>query len=398
MFNFHQSDSTVLRPQGEGAGVPRDAVIPPKGSASSIPFVSSGAAAPSFRAAQRPDPPTTTFTPRSRPSPPTYQYYRCTSPTASHPSIPLPRPFTSRKACIFRQRRCRQAKQEEKAAERAAKEAKKAADKEAREAKKQAEKAAKEAQKLADKQAKEAERAAAKEKARKRPNPPRGRRDPGDSDDEIGRANPGDIKQATIRPIAREKQSQKWTDEESLKAIQHILSAAVWPRFKVRQTIVFEEISEAILLGSKDWKQVANFWQTCWKKVKACRRRENHTGGGDGDKLIIDDVHEEVGSELEHEGAVSEDETGPAVKKEPQDSAQAAFTNAQLDRSEETEIYKLLLDVAGNHPEVVKDEEFDSSRPLSDSEDETSSRRHLRWETSVQDKIANTGIYITPNG
>ncbi|KEP45876.1 hypothetical protein V565_234500, partial [Rhizoctonia solani 123E] len=138
-------------------------------------------------------------------------------------------------------------KEAEKAAEKAAKEAKKVAEREAREAKKKAEKEAKEALKLADKQAKEAERAAAKEKARKKHNPTRGRRESGDSDDEISNANREDVKLAAIRPIVKAEKLRKWTDEESLKAIRHILSPKVWRRFKTRQTIVFKEVNSLFL-------------------------------------------------------------------------------------------------------------------------------------------------------
>ncbi|CAE6451597.1 unnamed protein product [Rhizoctonia solani] len=250
----------------------------------------------------------------------------------------------------------KKARDAEKVAERLAREEKKQVEREAKEAKKQAEKEAKEAQRLADRQAKETERAAAKEKkACTKSNNVRGRRTQGDSDDEI--------KNAAIQPIVKSARTKKWADDESLKAVQHIVLPKVWRNFKVRQTVVFKEVSEAILLGSKDWRQVANFWNSCWKKFKACRRRENHTGGGDGDELVIDDMRED----------------------EPVESAQTQFSDTQLDRFEQREIYQCILKVAGNHPEVIKDEEFDSARLLSDSEGEAPSRHQKRSAESDTD-------------
>lgn len=73
--------------------------------------------------------------------------------------------------------------------------------------------------------------------------------------------------------------------------------------------------------GRKSVEQVKNLWNTQWSKYKAVRRRENHTGGGDGD------IASDAGTDPEGKEA-AEEEGGNADVKESDENLEGTLTDA----------------------------------------------------------------------
>ncbi|EUC60515.1 hypothetical protein RSOL_349630, partial [Rhizoctonia solani AG-3 Rhs1AP] len=276
------------------------------------------------------------------------------------------------KIMMGRRKNARQSRrqQAEKAAKEAAAKEEKSRKAAAKAAKQQAARAAKDAAEVekAAKEAKAREAKAAKEAAKGKGKAKDKRRRAGDSDTEIEAAGKS-VEGADIKPIVMKSQTKKWTSEECTDAANYI--ASKWTNFKLKQTHVFKAVSKDILRGSKNETQVSNWWASQWKKFKACLRREVHTGGGDGDDLDKDANQEDDNDDEDSDSDIEilPDETQAQEPIAGGDRTGASsFTEAQLDAFQSGDIYKIVLKVAKNDPEAVKQEEFDSARTFSDSE------------------------------
>ena len=61
------------------------------------------------------------------------------------------------------------------------------------------------------------------------------------------------------------------------------------------------QISQKLLHGKHDAESVRNMWNRYWSMFKEVRRRQEHTGGGDGDDATEDDGEDEDEREGAHE-------------------------------------------------------------------------------------------------
>ncbi|KAG8725806.1 hypothetical protein FRC11_001449, partial [Ceratobasidium sp. 423] len=175
-----------------------------------------------------------------------------------------------------------------------------------------------------------------------------------------------------------------WTWVMTLGLIKYILS--VWASFKLKQAATFCYVSKFILHGSKTKEQVANQWYTLWKKFKACIHHEKHTGRGNGDELKQDANNPEPKSQdsdievLDDES--KKEDTNKEVAKKKKEKING-FTELQLITFEQTDAYKLILEVVRSNPKVVKAEEFDSAQSSSDSEDTSGSLKSSSTKSSA---------------
>ncbi|EPQ55479.1 hypothetical protein GLOTRDRAFT_93846 [Gloeophyllum trabeum ATCC 11539] len=232
------------------------------------------------------------------------------------------------------------------------------------------------------------------EKPPKKPKKPRGqgaksgvnRREPGASDDDVAGLSKKEAKSVT------KNTATTWSESDTLTVVKYIVEPKRWEKFKAQQAHDFQTISQKILGGRKDVDQVRNLWHKVWDKYKTCRRREKHTGGGDGD---VDDTGagsgEEDGDDEEREGeeespvpaAEVDAETGEKPKElgdgqvegsagdggdKPRTKKKARYSKAVLDRFEQSEVYRLIDEVAHNNTEVVRTRVYNGASATSDDE------------------------------
>lgn len=192
------------------------------------------------------------------------------------------------------------------------------------------------------------------------------RRAQGNSDDEMEKLS---IKKAEeVAATGKEF----WSDEDKIKAIKFICEPERFVTFKATQahdfqtvsltvgfknmktlTLFILQISQKLLEGRKSQKQVAQLWSSQWDKYKAVRRRQQHTGGGDGDES---DGDSESDPENVTEAAltVGKGETAdldlghnckPAMKRKrttPSMKKSGRFSHKVLDKFEQSEVYKII--------------------------------------------------------
>ncbi|EUC55032.1 hypothetical protein RSOL_084740, partial [Rhizoctonia solani AG-3 Rhs1AP] len=259
----------------------------------------------------------------------------------------------------------------------AAKEKKKQEEKMAREKRaeeKAEEKTRREKEKAEEKERKEREKALTAENKKSKAAAPKSegdrstRRTAGDSDAEIDAAGKS-VTNGDIKPIIMNPSTKTWSEQEILDLVKYILS--VWANFKLKQAPTFRFISKYILHGSKDKDQVANQWNNLWKKFKACIQLEDQ----DSDVEVLNDE------------PPKEDAKKKVAKKAKEKIN--GFTESQLDAFEQTEVYRLILEVVGSDPEVAKTEEFDSAQLFSDSKD---TNRSLKSPSSKSGSSDMTGM------
>ena len=118
-------------------------------------------------------------------------------------------------------------------------------------------------------------------------------RPPGASDDEIAELSPSEVAQAGIRRV-----KEHWKEEDKEILVSYIVDSDRWMNFKVNQSKIFKHVSAFgvvhcrfgnnmviwqiadLLLPRKSAEQIRRQWYRLWDCYKACRRREEHTGGG----------------------------------------------------------------------------------------------------------------------
>ena len=119
-------------------------------------------------------------------------------------------------------------------------------------------------------------------------------------------------------------------------------------------TVPCSQISQVVLTGRRDVEQVRNCWNRFWSLFKCVRRRQEHTGGGDGDEVDLDDSEDG-----DDEGEVPE--TGTKRKKPPpkkhgkdgsKEGSREQFSPGVMDSFEQSEFYALIdkvYDIITNH-------------------------------------------------
>ncbi|KAG8717232.1 hypothetical protein FRC08_007931 [Ceratobasidium sp. 394] len=129
-----------------------------------------------------------------------------------------------------------------------------------------------------------------------------------------------------------------------------------------------------------------------WKKYMACVRRSKHTSGGDGDVTEQDEAHDEnepdPGSEVLSDEDERADGDGKAADKEKKmdRTGGSAFTEAQPDAFEQSELFDPIFAVAKDNPKVIKQEEFDQAREFSDSET-TNTTKSTKSDGTLQTSV-----------
>lgn len=100
-----------------------------------------------------------------------------------------------------------------------------------------------------------------------------------------------------------------------------------------------QQISQKLLGGRNDVKSVANMWTRMWALYKAVRRRQEHTGGGDGDQ--------ETGPEDDGDDGEDEDgdEASEKTKKRKKAKTKERFTKSVMDTFESSMFFQVLDDV-----------------------------------------------------
>lgn len=92
-----------------------------------------------------------------------------------------------------------------------------------------------------------------------------------------------------------------------------------------------EQTAQTVLQGRVTAEQVKNYWENqAWLKYAACRGREDHTGGGDGDA--------DRDAQKDAEGG----EVKPVKSGKPGAKRKVTFSNKTLDQFENSEIYRLM--------------------------------------------------------
>ncbi|KAG8698262.1 hypothetical protein FRC08_006031 [Ceratobasidium sp. 394] len=138
------------------------------------------------------------------------------------------------------------------------------------------------------------------------------------------------------------------------------------------------QVSKDVLHGSKTPDQVQWHWKACYGKFVAILRREEHTGGGDGDEVEQDEALDENNDsdvEIMSEGG----------KKVRIGGDMGAYSGAVLDAFEQTELYTMIYAVAKDSPEVTKPEDFDQTRDFSGSDTGTGSKATTSKSNSSTD-------------
>jgi hypothetical protein len=75
-----------------------------------------------------------------------------------------------------------------------------------------------------------------------------------------------------------------------------------------------------------------------WDIYKAVRRRQEHTGGGDGDDATDDETDEDGNDDVD----VDDGPEGANKRKKPKKTARGRFSKKTLDAFEESEFYVLI--------------------------------------------------------
>ncbi|KZP09677.1 hypothetical protein FIBSPDRAFT_963726 [Athelia psychrophila] len=186
------------------------------------------------------------------------------------------------------------------------------------------------------------------------------RRVQGTSDDEIAQLGDKAVKGSQITPA-----TGAWSDADRLIVIKHICSEKVWMDFKINQAKECLFISQNLLGNKRDLEQVHNCWNHVWSLYKVCRRREDHTGGGDRD------------AQTDNEGLgddESDDEGGGGLPRKPS----KRISKRQMDAFEGTEFYNIIDWVAHDHAEVIRPRAFGSTNPISNAEEDKKPKKPLR--------------------
>ncbi|EPS96863.1 hypothetical protein FOMPIDRAFT_1052978 [Fomitopsis schrenkii] len=74
------------------------------------------------------------------------------------------------------------------------------------------------------------------------------------------------------------------TDFQKRVIVEYITSPEVYKTRRVRMSTIATHLVYTTFKKAVTVKQVTNFWNGVWDRYKACRTREEHTGGGDGDE------------------------------------------------------------------------------------------------------------------
>lgn len=113
------------------------------------------------------------------------------------------------------------------------------------------------------------------------------------------------------------------------------------------------QVSQKVLEGRKTVKQVQDMWEGMWDRFKAVRRRQEHTGGGDGndatesEKEESDEVKEVKHASTVKGGNAAEDLpvkpfAGMKRKRPAASSSTPRFSKRVLDRFEESQIFYII--------------------------------------------------------
>ncbi|KAG2092537.1 uncharacterized protein F5147DRAFT_657689 [Suillus discolor] len=162
------------------------------------------------------------------------------------------------------------------------------------------------------------------------------------------------------------------TDEDKLTAVKYITSVEVWYKFRLNQGTVFTTLAHKTLGNCVTYAQVRNFWwNQAWEKYKQVKEMEEHTGGGDGDD---DRIATELGNEEEAEVLdfdTKDNTTALDGTRRGKSASKAKFARHTLQAFKETEIFRLIDEVAWNDATVVRTHDINSSDSISITDDET---------------------------
>ncbi|KAK7457877.1 hypothetical protein VKT23_010221 [Stygiomarasmius scandens] len=196
-----------------------------------------------------------------------------------------------------------------------------------------------------------------------------GRRDGGNSDDEIAELDPKDIVGADLKAAEPEEKEDEDPDEEGetkstrgildedkLYIVKYMADSTRYKTWRLKQT--FHYIQIVAILNKKPNReyqvsQVKSFWLAVFEKYKAVRVRQEHTGGGDGD---ADSDAEETKSDLKRKRVTNT----------------RRFSTAVLDAFEESEYFEVIDKVAHDDESVVRPEVFNSVTDNNDNDDNES--------------------------
>ncbi|KAH9924240.1 hypothetical protein B0H21DRAFT_764946 [Amylocystis lapponica] len=194
--------------------------------------------------------------------------------------------------------------------------------------------------------AKPESKAAGKKAAGKGSRSGKNRRIGGGSDEEIALLDEKQKQKASIDVPAKR---EYWTDDEKLTLVSWLTDATRWVAFRNNYQVQFLKASQTVC-PEKSSDQIRRQWNYIWEVYVACRRREGHTGGGDGDDESGDD-----------EGDGGEGYAKKDIKTEKGDAVVGKFSKAVLDKFETTsKLYKLIDAVAHRDPRVVREMQIGS--------------------------------------
>ncbi|KAG1823920.1 uncharacterized protein BJ212DRAFT_1296436 [Suillus subaureus] len=183
----------------------------------------------------------------------------------------------------------------------------------------------------------------------------------GEADLKLETAVSGD---AAVKPESK----HGLTDEEKVTAVKYITSVKVWYKFWLNQGMLAHKTLE----NHVTYAQVRNFWwDQAWEKYKQVKEMEEHTGGGDGDD---DRIATESGDEEEAEVLNLETKDNTMAldgMKHRKSTTKAKFAHHMLEALKETEMFRLIDEVAWNDATVIHTHDINSSDSISISDDET---------------------------
>ncbi|KAH9951558.1 hypothetical protein B0H21DRAFT_842192 [Amylocystis lapponica] len=166
------------------------------------------------------------------------------------------------------------------------------------------------------------------------------RREGGGSDDDIAELDDDEVEKARLKEPKREH----WLESDRLKLISYVVDERNWASFQKNQAQMLSKAAME-LFPNKSYEQCRRQWSRNWELYKACRRREGHTGGKDGDECSD-----------ASDGDISEGHTKKCIKTEDGKGKAVVGQHSKetLDRFERSKLYKLINAVAHNHPEILR--------------------------------------------